>query len=132
MMSRRPTAEFTSQPHKRAQGRVGEEEAHRYLKSRGYQVLATNFQTRVGEIDLIALDGDTLCFVEVKARTHADFGGGLAAVTRTKQRRLSRAAQFYLLGHPHPGACRFDVLALDARQDAWQFTLVQNAFEVVG
>jgi len=86
-------------------GQIGEELAARFLQKEGYHLVATNFKTPVGrdrrgaqvtgEIDLIALDADVLCFVEVKTRSSDDFASPLAAVNLRKQRQIIRAARMY-------------------------------------
>ena len=76
------------------QGRAGEEQAARFLTARGWRILEKNYAAPCGEIDLIALDGKTLVFVEVKARAYSAFGGPLAAVTPAKQRRIAQTAAF--------------------------------------
>ncbi len=79
----------------------------------------------------MAREGETLCFVEVKARTSDRYGPAVAAVGSVKRRRLARAAALYLVAHPWTGPCRFDVLGLDRRADGdWEFTLVRDAFPV--
>lgn len=85
-----------------------------YLARQGLAVVARNFRTRFGEIDLIARDGDTLVFVEVRLRTTKSFGGAAASITATKRARLVAAARGYLamLGREPP--CRFDAILLDA------------------
>jgi len=90
-------------------GRLGEETAVRHLEAAGYLIIERNYRCRLGEIDIIARDGDTLCFVEVKARRTSAFGGGLEAVRPSKQKRLRRVASYYLtrFGAPLP-PCRFD------------------------
>ena len=96
-------------------GRLGEDLACRELRRRGYAILARRFRTRFGEIDVIAKDGPTLVFVEVKTRRTAAFGGPTAAVNAAKQRRLVNMARSYLmgLGGPTP-PCRFDVVGVTA------------------
>ena len=128
----RADGDFASQPHTRARGRVGEEDAVRWLRSQGYEVLERNVVTRAGEIDLVAREGDTLCFVEIKARGSAAYGPAVAAVGPAKQRRLSRAAALYLATRRLAGSCRFDVLGLDAGPDGWEYTLVRDAFPYCG
>jgi putative endonuclease len=86
-------------------GQIGEELAARFLRKNGYHLVAANFKTPVGrnqsgaqvtgEIDLIALDADVLCFVEVKTRSSDDFASPLAAVNLRKQRQIIRAAKMY-------------------------------------
>jgi putative endonuclease len=119
---------FESETHTRGRGRVGEEQAVAWLVDRGYAVVARNAVTAAGEIDLVAREGDTLCFVEIKARGAADYGPAVAAVGPRKQRRLFRAAALWLANTPYDGPCRFDVLGLDAAGDGWAFTLVRDAF----
>jgi putative endonuclease len=122
--------DFQKQPHNRARGAAAEEEARRYLERQGYAIVASNAVTKAGEIDVVALDGGTLCFVEVKARASLDFGPAIAAVDPRKQRRLARAAALYLALNPHDGPCRFDVVGLDPAPDGWEITLLRNAFEI--
>jgi putative endonuclease len=91
----------------------GEEAAARYLKRFGYRILARRDRTELGELDLVALDGDTLVFIEVKTRDSADVGHPAEAVDAAKQRRLTRLAVAWLkrrrlLGRP----ARFDVVAV--------------------
>jgi putative endonuclease len=84
-----------------------------YLTRRGLVIVARNFRTRHGEIDLIARDGDTLVFVEVRLRTRRDFGGAAASVTPDKQQRLVAASLAYLAGIGREPPCRFDAVLLD-------------------
>ncbi|GAB3310737.1 YraN family protein [Haliea atlantica] len=101
-------------------GREYEERAARWLLARGWQILCRNFLCRAGELDLVALDGSCLVFVEVRARSHPGYGGAAASVDRRKQRKLQRAAAVFLRRHPHYAklACRFDVIAWEPRQFA--------------
>jgi len=123
--------EFGRAPHARAQGGVGERAAEEWLTRQGYRVLERNVRNHGGEVDLVAREGETLCFVEVKARTSDRYGPAVAAVGSVKRRRLARAAALYLVAHPWTGPCRFDVLGLDRRADGdWEFTLVRDAFPV--
>lgn len=80
-----------------------------YLRARGFQILAWQYRCRFGEIDLIARDGETLCFVEVKLRGRVDYGLPREFVTAAKQRRLRTTALFYLSNHDPNALCRFDV-----------------------
>ncbi len=96
-------------------GRLGEDLACRELQRRGCAILARRFRTRFGEIDVIARDGPTLVFVEVKTRRTAAFGGPTAAVNPAKQRRLVNMARSYLMGLGGPAPpCRFDVVGVTA------------------
>jgi putative endonuclease len=81
-------------------------------------ILARNFRTRAGEVDLIARDGSTIVFVEVKARRGSAHGFGYEAVTPAKQRRLVAAARAWAARHGDPGqAYRFDVISIDVGFD---------------
>ena len=94
-------------------GKLGEDAACRELSRRGYAVLARRFRTRYGEIDIVASDGPTLVFVEVKTRSSARFGAPAEAVTARKQAKISLMASEYLLRrHLGQVACRFDVVAV--------------------
>ncbi|MBI2027754.1 MAG: YraN family protein [Deltaproteobacteria bacterium] len=94
-------------------GLSGEHIAVSYLKKKGYKILATNFQLRFGEIDIVAQKGQTLCFVEVKTRNNTKFGNPEEAVSFQKQKRISLAATVYLSAYkPEFEDCRFDVLSL--------------------
>jgi putative endonuclease len=124
--------EFELQTHNRGRGKVGEEDAVRWLEARGFTILDKNVVTHAGEIDLVAREGETLCFIEVKARGTAAYGPAIAAVGPAKQRRLSRAAALYLAVRGLSGDCRFDVLGLDAGEGGWTFTLIRDAFPYQG
>ena len=129
MRSSRRLRGFSELPHARARGSAAEEAAERYLRSQGYRIVERNLVTKLGEIDVVALDGETLCFVEVKARATGEYGRAIAAVGRRKQQRLTRAAKLFLARNRSQRACRFDVLGLDREEDgSWSFTLVRDAF----
>ena len=102
------------------------------LGRQGLKVLTRNFTTPFGEIDIIALDGDAIVFVEVKSRSSNDYGYPEDSVTRTKQAHLRRAAELYLkrYGLPDTTPCRFDVLALTGPPDGgdWETVHLENAF----
>ena len=84
------------------------------ISDQGWRVLERNFRRRRGEIDIIALDGDTLVFIEVKARSSELCGHGAEALTGLKRSRIRRTALGFLAKHPHQGPIRFDVIYLDA------------------
>jgi len=97
----------------RAAGVRGESAAVAALQDRGYVILERNFRTPVGEIDVIAEEGGALCFIEVKWRRTAELGHPGEAVTREKQRRLARAAEWYVSRHGRASCvCRFDVVGI--------------------
>ena len=98
---------------RRSVGKRGEEEAARFLQKRGFAILDRNVRSRLGEIDLVARDGKSLVFVEVKARREGGGDPPQAGVTEAKQRRLAQLAQQYLKYKRIPeGPCRFDVVAV--------------------
>ena len=92
-------------------GLKGEWQAARYLKKRGMRIEGRRYRARHGEIDLIAREGDTLVFIEVKTRQNGRMGEGVQAVTRDKRARLLAAARQYLQSHPAPQV-RFDVIEI--------------------
>jgi putative endonuclease len=94
-------------------GKAGEEAACEELRRRGYAILARRFRTPIGELDIVARDGRTIVFVEVKARRSTRFGAAAEAVTRHKRHRLYRLAQEFLLrARLARVPCRFDVVAV--------------------
>jgi putative endonuclease len=100
--------------HRQQLGFLGENLAVAELTRRGYAILDRRYRTRRGEIDIVADDGGTIVFVEVKARATGDFGGGAEAVTPSKQRRLVSMAIDYLARRGLTDRpCRFDVIAID-------------------
>jgi putative endonuclease len=95
----------------RSVGDTAEELAARHLVRRGYRIVARNFTARRGELDLVAVDGDTLCFIEVRARTA---GAAEETIGPLKQRRVASAAARFLTTWKQPDMpCRFDVVAID-------------------
>ncbi|MCA9449510.1 MAG: YraN family protein, partial [Candidatus Omnitrophica bacterium] len=84
-----------------------------YLEKRGYTLLEKNYQTRAGEIDLIAREGEAIVFIEVKMRGGDRFGTGAEAVDTRKRERMIAAARNYLAALAEERDCRFDVIALD-------------------
>jgi putative endonuclease len=111
-------------------GILGEELAIGELERRGYAVLARRYRTRCGEIDIVADDGGTLVFVEVKARADAEFGTAAEAVTPWKQRRLARMARDYLTRERIVDRrCRFDVVAITFDRIPPSLELFRNAFD---
>ena len=115
---------------RRARGREGERLAERHLRARGYRVFERNVHLRRGEIDLVALDRDTLCIVEVRLRSSHAFGSAAESVDRAKRRRLRQAAALLLArgGLPRHASVRFDVVAIDARHDPPSIELIRDAF----
>src|SRR4051812_16806441 len=94
-------------------GKAGEDYACRELERQGYEILARRFRTRLGEIDIIARDDDTLVFIEVKARRSTRFGEPCEAVDWRKQQTIARIAAEYVLRRGIGDArCRFDVVSI--------------------
>lgn len=93
----------------RSRGDWGEAQVANYLRERGYTIVASKYRCRFGEIDLIARDGRTLCFVEVKLRGGTEYGLPREFVTEAKQRRLRTTAEYYLSTRRVDEPCRFDV-----------------------
>jgi putative endonuclease len=94
------------------QGRRAEALCAHVLERAGLSVMARNFRCRMGEVDLIAREGATLVFCEVRLRRGQSFGGAAESITAAKRGRIVAAARFYLAGKPESD-CRFDVMLLD-------------------
>lgn len=110
-------------------GKKSERLAAEYLKLKGYRIIETNYRSKVGEIDIIAMEKGTLVFVEVKARSSRRFGNPKVAVTPAKQRKISMAALDYLKRSGQAGAsARFDVVAIDTAAGKTDIEVVKNAF----
>lgn len=109
-------------------GADAEELCARFLREAGLRVLARNWRCRHGEIDLIAMDGDTVVFAEVRLRHSRRFGGAAESVTAAKRSRIAAAARQYLAGRGADTDCRFDVLLLD-RLDGGAIEWIRSAFD---
>lgn len=116
----------------KAQGGAAEKAAARFLKSSGYTLLARNFSTSTAEIDIIAAEGDLLCFVEVRSRATGEFLAPHESVNRRKQAKIRTAASRYLAARRLQNAlCRFDVVSLVAdpgEKSGWHIELFRDAF----
>ena len=108
---------------KQAAGAAAESAAADFLAARGLRVLGRNFRVHGGEIDLVCRDGEVVVFVEVRARSRADYGGAAASITAAKQARLILAARHWLARHGEQ-PCRFDCVLIQAGQIEW----LKNAF----
>jgi putative endonuclease len=112
-----------------ASGNLAEQAAAAFLQARGYHILERNFRCRGGEIDLIALDGSTLVFIEVKLRRTLQRGAPIEAVTPVKQARVMRAAQSYLAYCGRVFArIRFDVISVMRTSARSEITHFKAAF----
>ena len=117
-------------------GSHGEDLAVEYLKNQGYDILERNFRSKSGEIDIVAKDKDTLCFVEVRTRTSLDQGHPFETVSETKRRKLFYTAMGYLNFKMKDVAskARFDVVAVMPAEEEGEYKieLLKNAFEADG
>lgn len=115
----------------RAAGAIFEERACTELQRAGLKLLARNYTTRYGELDLVMLDRDTVVFVEVRHRFRASHGGAVNSVTASKRERLIATAQLWLASHPGHAHrnCRFDVICYDGSTDNAHMTHWRGAFD---
>ncbi len=113
-------------------GARGEAIAEAYLRGQGFTILEKNYRGKTGEIDIVARDGDSIVFVEVKARRNLAYGSPLLAVTPFKQRQISRTALTWLAHRKKPNAiARFDVIAiLLPDHELPQIEHIRNAFDL--
>jgi putative endonuclease len=116
----------------RDQGQRGEDIAWEYLKKRGYKILERNYRCRYGEIDLVAKDGETIVFVEVKSRRSAAFGEPEESVGVAKQKKISTVALCYLEEkHLHNHEARFDVVSILTTTGEHKIVLIPDAFDLI-
>ena len=95
-------------------GNSGEDLACKYLEKQGFEILKRNYLIRGGEIDIIAMDGETLVFVEVKTRFGREYGYVREAITSWKLRYLKKVATYYMMEKNwHDKSCRIDLVAID-------------------
>ena len=112
-------------------GKAAEKAALEFLKAKGYKILARNYKTKLGEIDIVAEDRGVICFVEVKARHSLNLGTPQEAVFSGKQRQISKAAVHYLkFNHLLERAARFDVLTFLYTGNLPEISLIKDAFEL--
>lgn len=113
--------------NRRRKGTHYEQMAAEYLNELGYKIMEYNYNCRIGEVDLIAWDGDYLVFVEVKYRTDSRMGMPQEAVSAAKQRTIAMVASYYMMHNNIPDITpvRFDVVAILGNE----CSLIQNAFE---
>jgi putative endonuclease len=117
-------------PHARQRlGSEGESLVVAHLEKLGYRTLERNYRTRFGEIDIVADDGGTVVFVEVKTKTSSDFGDPVEEVTLQKQRQIISMGEFYATYCLAPNTpCRFDVAAVDCSASPPAITIYKDAF----
>jgi putative endonuclease len=110
-------------------GRRGERAAEKYLRRSGYRIVARNFRAAGAEIDLVAMDGETLVFVEVKTRRSRDAGAPEEAVDERKQAQIRRAAEMFATRYrAEDVTMRFDIVAVDASSKRLKVEHLRNAF----
>ncbi len=113
------------------QGQRGESLAAAYLEAQGYQILQRNYRCPLGELDLVAREGEYLVFVEVKCRTSWRFGHPAEAVGYSKRKRLERLGSYFLRQYRMENQpCRFDVVAVLLSRGEASVELFRNAFGV--
>lgn len=115
----------------RAAGARFEQRARRDLERAGLRLLAQNYTTRHGELDLVMRDGDGIVFVEVRHRVNAGHGDAATSITRSKQTKLIRTAALWLAAHPQHAqrTCRFDVVSYDGPGEKATMAWLRGAFE---
>lgn len=112
-------------------GRQGEQEAERFLRALGYAIVARNYRCSLGEVDMVALDRQTLVFVEVRTRTGSPLNDPLESVNLRKQRQVAKAALHYLSSHSlHERAARFDVIGIQWTNGSPRLTHIKSAFDL--
>ena len=112
---------------RRQTGARAENSAAAFLESQGLRIVARNFLRRIGELDVVARDGELLVVVEVRTRADDRFGGAAASVTRGKQRRVAATTALFLAEHPELRCCRvrFDVIVVQDGRIEW----LKHAFD---
>ncbi len=114
-----------------ALGRFGEDLAFKKIKRLGYKKIIRNYRCSVGEVDLVANDGDTLVFIEIKTRKGKSTGYAKEAVNARKRKQLSKVALFYMKSNDCTEAkARFDVIAISINGGKPQIEVVKNAFDL--
>jgi putative endonuclease len=128
-----PSQSKKDRTHNRAMGEQGEDLAVKYLLEQGYHILERNYHNAFGEIDIIAFEQQTLCFIEVKTRYSDAYGAPLEAVSKKKQRQIGKMALMYLRDVDFPWSdARFDVIGILLNESpGQQIHLIKNAFEFV-
>ena len=112
-----------------AKGAQAERAAAQFLEEQfSYRILERNFRSRFGEVDLIAEEGDVLCFVEVRSRSTSRYGEALETIDHTKRRRIALTARHFLVTQGHENKpCRFDVVTV---QEGGEPQLLRDAFHL--
>src|SRR5690606_14827723 len=115
--------------HKKHIGNQAENTAKQYLIEHGMTYIQSNYACKTGEIDLIMKDNDTLVFREVRYRRSPDYGSAAETVTHTKQQKVIRATEYYLLEHDMTNHfCRFDIVGISGQLNQPKFEWIKDAF----
>ena len=111
-------------------GAYSEQRARQLIALRGATVIARNYTSRFGEIDLIVLDSDRLAFIELRYRSRSNFGSALASVSPVKQQKVFMTAQMFLASHENycNRYCRFDIIAFDRPRGSVSAQWLKGAF----
>ncbi|HVV67809.1 MAG TPA: YraN family protein [Gammaproteobacteria bacterium] len=119
---------------RQAIGKLAEEEACAFLQKRGLRLITRNYRCRLGEIDLIMWDRSSIVFIEVRCRKPSVFGTAAETVTSLKQRKLIKAAMYYLQQQriSEQQVCRFDVVAMTTSRRGMQISWIKDAFQASG
>ena len=107
-------------------GREAESRAAEFLRARGLKIIERNWHCRFGEIDLVAREGETLVFVEVRSRASRTYGGAIESISTAKRRSLTATANSYLARCREEHPCRFDALLIEAEG---RIEWIRNAFD---
>ncbi|MEO0575399.1 MAG: YraN family protein [Pseudomonadota bacterium] len=132
MRRRRTTTKQPGNTQRQRDGAMAEQLAAQHVTDHGVSIVTRNFRSRLGEIDLVALDEPNLAFIEVRYRGIASLGCAAASVTAHKQRRILQTARFFLSRFPqwHAMPLRFDVIAIDqVDQNEHTLNWIRNAFD---
>ena len=121
-----PSSRKPKKDPRKATGRSGENIAAQHLEQQGYTILERNYRLRIGEVDIIARDGEYLVFIEVKTRRSRKFGSPFEAVDVRKQQKIVKIASAYLQGKERP--VRFDVVAVHLNEKDVRVEVLKNAF----
>jgi putative endonuclease len=111
-------------------GTRGEEIAVSFLKKKGFKIVARNYRTVFGEIDIIAIDRDSIVFIEVKTRSDKTYGHPFEAVTRRKKEKIGKVALAYMKSQKGELPSRFDVLSISVENGNERVEHIKDAFEV--
>jgi putative endonuclease len=112
-------------------GSEGETLALQFLKKQGYAIIARNYKTRIGEIDIIAREGETIVFVEVKTRSNDSFGAPYESVTTPKRQKMKNVASLYLKRQKKECPARFDIISITCLGNGQKaIHHIRDAFEV--